>query len=741
MGALFLSNQHRSTIETLLRVIHQGRPVVALVGEPGLGKSALLHGALARLRETGVRVAQFDAPVRFGPLYEAFRGLAAGGRSVLAIDAAEVLPPRMLRYLGLKAKRALAAGRAVSVVLIGRPELADALARAEIAALAGAAPVVLSLAPFTSEEAVRYVEHRVMLSGYPTRQVMTARALRIIAQGSNGLPAQANRLLEVAVGEAAQQSREWITAAVAREARAKEDPRRGDRFGAFGPTLRNAALAGVAAAAIWFGYEALVPETAGPPQLAPVAPGSSPPQGIGATAAASGEQRASDGVAPAEAPSGSATAAIAPWVEPESNTAGGVAAGRPAPTQARPPQAVPGPGAGRRGIRPAGVTRTAGRGWSGWSGHARRRGCIRRVGRRWRPGGSSGRIGGGMPDAPSRSAGPPVPPAEVAAPVPASAGAPAAAIAAQSGPPADNADRSEIVRQTASAAPVASAAAAFVAAPSATAPQSAAGTSGTEAGSAPANPSVAGTPDDTASHPAGPGTRSRSDRHTGRGRNRRAGPGRGARAGYDSQGLARDIPRPLGPRAGRDRPGEDPAAGRRRRDPGCPAGRLGVQPDAATNRVAGPHGSAAAGPRHSRPARAGRFTQPAADRSGTTAVLLAANALPATVAAAAASAMPASQVAKLPEALIATLIRRGEAMRGTGDISAARLLFDRAGEAGSASAAAESGRLRDPAYLARFGAVGVAADPPLAATWYRRAAALGDPEAAKLLQRLEEATR
>jgi TPR repeat protein len=97
--------------------------------------------------------------------------------------------------------------------------------------------------------------------------------------------------------------------------------------------------------------------------------------------------------------------------------------------------------------------------------------------------------------------------------------------------------------------------------------------------------------------------------------------------------------------------------------------------------------------------------------------------------------------ASLPPAVIATLIRRGEAMRGTGDISAARLLFERAAEAGSAQAATEAGRLRDPAYLTRLGAIGVAPDPRLAADWYRRANALGDRDAAALLQRLEEAAR
>ncbi|MBN8874339.1 MAG: hypothetical protein J0H67_16005 [Rhodospirillales bacterium] len=80
-------------------------------------------------------------------------------------------------------------------------------------------------------------------------------------------------------------------------------------------------------------------------------------------------------------------------------------------------------------------------------------------------------------------------------------------------------------------------------------------------------------------------------------------------------------------------------------------------------------------------------------------------------------------------------------MRATGDISAARLLFDRAAEAGSGRAALEAGRLRDPAWLASTGAIGVAADPAAAASWYRRAITSGEPDARPLLQRLEEASQ
>lgn len=76
-------------------------------------------------------------------------------------------------------------------------------------------------------------------------------------------------------------------------------------------------------------------------------------------------------------------------------------------------------------------------------------------------------------------------------------------------------------------------------------------------------------------------------------------------------------------------------------------------------------------------------------------------------------------------ALAAALLARGNAMLAMGDISAARLLFERAAAGGSVPAMEAAGRAYDPDVLARIGAVGIRADAGLAATYYR-AAALND---------------
>ena len=75
-------------------------------------------------------------------------------------------------------------------------------------------------------------------------------------------------------------------------------------------------------------------------------------------------------------------------------------------------------------------------------------------------------------------------------------------------------------------------------------------------------------------------------------------------------------------------------------------------------------------------------------------------------------------------------------MLSLGDISAARLLYERAAALGSARAATAVGKTFDPAFLATIHASGIPPDPAAAASWYRKAAALGDSEAADRLARL-----
>ncbi len=94
----------------------------------------------------------------------------------------------------------------------------------------------------------------------------------------------------------------------------------------------------------------------------------------------------------------------------------------------------------------------------------------------------------------------------------------------------------------------------------------------------------------------------------------------------------------------------------------------------------------------------------------------------------------AAPAAAMSPALVTALIRRGDAMLALGDVSAARLLYERAAAGGSGAAALAAGRTYDPRILEGMGARGLRPDPATAARWYERAIALGEAEAEPLLR-------
>jgi TPR repeat protein len=95
------------------------------------------------------------------------------------------------------------------------------------------------------------------------------------------------------------------------------------------------------------------------------------------------------------------------------------------------------------------------------------------------------------------------------------------------------------------------------------------------------------------------------------------------------------------------------------------------------------------------------------------------------------SAAPAQPQVTAERAMAELYAARGDDMLKIRDLSAARRFYETAAKAGSGRAAMALGRTYDPAFL-----IGLRPDPALAATWYRRAAELGVPEAAARLRAL-----
>ena len=83
------------------------------------------------------------------------------------------------------------------------------------------------------------------------------------------------------------------------------------------------------------------------------------------------------------------------------------------------------------------------------------------------------------------------------------------------------------------------------------------------------------------------------------------------------------------------------------------------------------------------------------------------------------------------------LLQRGDALLQLGDVSAARLLYARAAELGSGTAALELAKTYDPTFLTDHDLRGVKPDPVEATRWYQRAADMGLTQAKERLRNMD----
>ncbi len=95
---------------------------------------------------------------------------------------------------------------------------------------------------------------------------------------------------------------------------------------------------------------------------------------------------------------------------------------------------------------------------------------------------------------------------------------------------------------------------------------------------------------------------------------------------------------------------------------------------------------------------------------------------------------------RLAAAEIAALLARGDSLLGVGDIASARLLYERAADAGDGRAALRLGATYDPGFLGLLNRVHLPqayGDAAQALSWYRRASDLGESEAERWIEGLE----
>src|ERR1700686_4391147 len=214
---LYLGESHREALASLYYGIESDRGFVALIAQPGLGKTTLAFQLLERLQQAsrtvflfqtkcntndffhyllnglGVETEGMDLVSMHNKLNEILcREMLAGRRFVLAIDEAQNLDPDVLEAVRLLSNFETSRDKMLQILLIGQPQLARKLATPELEQLEQRISVFARLEPFGPEDTANYVVHRLQVAGYEGSPLFTPGALRLIAEHSQGIPRKIN---------------------------------------------------------------------------------------------------------------------------------------------------------------------------------------------------------------------------------------------------------------------------------------------------------------------------------------------------------------------------------------------------------------------------------------------------------------------------------------------------------------------------------------------------------------------
>jgi type II secretory pathway predicted ATPase ExeA len=245
---LYLSRTHREALASLSYGIKADRGFMALVAEPGMGKTTLLYQLLEELRdsartvflfqtqcdsreffryllsELGVDSSQMGLVAMHNKLNEVlFKEMLAGRRFVLVVDEAHNLGESVLETTRLLSNFERPNTKLLQVVLSGQPPLAAKLGQPGLLQLRQRISILSRLKPLSAAETADYIEHRLKVAGYSGGTLFTPPALALIAEQSQGIPRNINNLCFNALSVGHARGQETISAEILQEVAANLD--------------------------------------------------------------------------------------------------------------------------------------------------------------------------------------------------------------------------------------------------------------------------------------------------------------------------------------------------------------------------------------------------------------------------------------------------------------------------------------------------------------------------------------
>ena len=245
---LYASRTHTEALTSLTDGIRDTRGFLALIAEPGMGKTTLLYQLAQELRDTsrivhvsqtqcdsrefiqyilqelGVDVSNIGFVAMHGKLNEIlFEELLAGKRFLLIVDEAQNLDESVLETVRMLSNFETHNAKLLQIILAGQPQLAAKLSRPGLSQLRQRVAVLGRLDPFTAEETGDYIAHRLKVAGYSGEPIFGEEPVGLITRYSKGIPRNINNLCYNCLRLAHARGLRAVTSEIVQEAAARLD--------------------------------------------------------------------------------------------------------------------------------------------------------------------------------------------------------------------------------------------------------------------------------------------------------------------------------------------------------------------------------------------------------------------------------------------------------------------------------------------------------------------------------------
>lgn len=230
---LWLPSSKTVVVEELLEALHQ-RQSVALVGEPGVGKTCVLRALRHRLPTQGFRLSychnatlgrrdfyrQLCLALGLKPsataasvFYAVTTHIEQLGHErlhpVFLLDEAHLLHQEVLDHLHILLNYQWDSRSLLSLVLVGLPELDDRLSRRHHRSLYSRIHTRLRIDPLTPEDTAEYLRVRLQRAGCE-RELFAQDAVSMLHEAASGALRDTDRLATAALREAARKKRKLV---------------------------------------------------------------------------------------------------------------------------------------------------------------------------------------------------------------------------------------------------------------------------------------------------------------------------------------------------------------------------------------------------------------------------------------------------------------------------------------------------------------------------------------------------